>query len=140
MNPDKTHVWRELGLFLGCCLMGCIIGMAILIVWSADQVRPDPNYRHVRRGVASWYVSSGMVCASRLYPVGSWIRVTYGKASIVVQVTSRGPAWRFFRLPWWKRRIVDLSRTAFLWLEKAEVGLIDVTTEPCEAPTGASAP
>lgn len=140
MYPDKTHVWRELGLFLGCCVVGFVVGSAILIVWAADQVRPDPNYRHVRRGKASWYAASGMVCASRFYTTGTWLKVTYRKASIVVQVTSAGPAWRFVRRPWWKRRVVDLSRSAFLWLEKAEIGMIDVEVEPCAPPISTSAP
>jgi rare lipoprotein A (peptidoglycan hydrolase) len=121
-------------MFLAVCAVGLFFGLAVLFIWLADQIRPDPAYRHVRTGRASWYAGSGMVAASRFYRPGTWVRVTYRKASIVVQITSAGPAWRFVRLPWPRRRIVDLARTAFIWLENPRIGLIDVTVEPCDPP------
>ena len=86
---------------------------------------PAPEYHQVRRGIASWYRASGMVCASRLYPIGSTLRVCHGQQAIFVTVVTRGPAWRFFR----RGRIIDLSLDAFRWLAAPKFGLIDVTVE-----------
>jgi hypothetical protein len=130
MKITPYSLFRDFLLFLGCCAIGAFMGFAVLVVLVSDFFSPDPAYRHVRTGEASWYWGSGMVCASRQYPRGSWVRVTYGRASIVVQVTSRGPAWRFFK----RGRIIDLSRTAFVWLAPQKIGLIAVTVEACDPP------
>lgn len=123
--------FKDLGDFLLVVLFAIVACFAVVCVKVLDMVPvTNSDYIQVRRGKASWYAGGGMVCASRLYPVGSWVKVTYGRAKIVVQVTSRGPAWRFFR----KGRIVDLSRTSFGWLANSRIGLIDVTVEQCDPP------
>lgn len=92
---------------------------------ALSREEPDPSYRQVRHGIASWYRGDGMVCASRQYPIGSHLRVSHGNLAVFVTVTSRGPAWRFFR----QGRCLDLSLDAFKWLAAPKFGLICVQIE-----------
>lgn len=119
-------------LILELMAVGFALGILCILAWLADGVEKDPHYRHVRSGKASWYTGSGMVAASRLYPIDSWVEVTYHKVKIKVQITSRGPAWRYFV----RGRIIDLARGAFCWLENPRFGVIPVTVEPCDPPKG----
>lgn len=122
---------KDLSLLLLVVLVAVAMGVTILFVKLMDTVWiHNREYVQVRRGWASWYAGGGFVCASRQYPLKSWVKVTYGHVPIVVQVTSRGPAWRYFQ----RGRIVDLSRTSFSWLAPLDRGLIPVTVEACPAP------
>jgi rare lipoprotein A (peptidoglycan hydrolase) len=135
MNPKLKAVLKEIGLALAMAGVAVMIAVVVVLCLTLDLFAPPPDYRHPRHGVASWYTGSGMVAASRFYRPGTWVKVTYGRASIVVQITSAGPAWRFVRhLPPWRCRIIDLSRTAFGWLENPRFGLINVTVEACPPP------
>lgn len=86
-------------------------------------------------GLASWYgkehaghiMANGrpfdpeaMTCATYAYPLGTVLRVAYGRRTVRVLVTDRGPHPRLGRL-------VDLSRRAFLELAPLDFGLVTVT-------------
>ena len=80
--------------------------------------------------IASWYASDKWECASRDYPVGTVLRVTYPVESwrypcILVPVTSAGPSLTQYR----NGRHIDLSRAAFEQLADPKVGLIEVSVE-----------
>ena len=60
-------------------------GFALRVVQLCDKItHSDPQelpldaYRHSHHGIASWYKASGMVCACRLYPVGTRLLVKHG--------------------------------------------------------------
>ena len=116
--------------FFEVCFIGFLLGCVLAAYFVFFKWLPEPNYRHVRTGKASWYAGSGLVAACRYYKPGTWVLVKYGNARVTVKITSAGPAWRFFR----RRRIIDLSRSAFNYLEKPNKGLIPVTIEPVAAP------
>lgn len=128
-NPPLAFL-RDLVFFLILISLACCLAAAILLVLLVDLFRKDPDARKIRHGSASWYWGKGFVCASRTWPVGAWLRVTYGKAEVVVQVTSRGPFWRLLR----RGRLVDLSHTAFVWLENPSRSRIPVSVEACSEP------
>ncbi len=122
---------HELGLFVALLLVGLAFGAVVVVLKLSDcQFLTREDFRHRRLGKASWYEARGMVCASRQYRVGTYLRVTYHHVGIIVKVTSRGPALRFFR----RGRIIDLSREAFGRLEATHVGLIDVQVEEWQTP------
>lgn len=81
-----------------------------------------------------------LIAASWFYPLGTRVRVTVRTApnvlnpppprSVVVTITDRGPHDRLVR----GGRIIDLSREVFRRLGDLDVGLIEVTVRPEEAP------
>jgi rare lipoprotein A len=106
-------------------------------------------------GQASWYgedhrgrvMANGerfdpdkLIAASWFYPLGTRVRVTLRAGpnvlnpppprSVVVTITDRGPHDRLVR----NGRIIDLSREVFRRLGDLNVGLIDVTVRPEDAP------
>lgn len=107
--------------------------LVLVVAFAAFAIRAwwlisAPDYGHTRSGIASWYSSSRtrMECASRCYAKGTMLKVTYGRRFIIVEVTSRGPAWKWFR----RGRIIDLAFYAFQALEDPRMGLIRVEVEP----------
>ncbi|NOS67802.1 MAG: septal ring lytic transglycosylase RlpA family lipoprotein [Candidatus Peribacteraceae bacterium] len=89
-------------------------------------------------GVASWYGEElrgrpmancrpfnpdRLTAASWHYPLGTKLRVTHGRRSVVVTVTDRGPNKRL-------GRSIDLSRAAFKRLAPLDKGLIEVIITP----------
>lgn len=91
--------------------------------------------------IASWYgfecaqqpMANGkpfhpyaMTAASWFYPLGSKVRVSYRRKTIIVTITDRGPAKRYVR----QGRVIDLSLGAFQQLADPDVGLITVTLSP----------
>jgi len=64
-----------------------------------------------------------LTAASWDYPLGSSLRIVYGKKSVRVEVTDRGGKRAFLQFG----KVVDLSHAAFARLEKPEVGSIRVT-------------
>ncbi len=72
--------------------------------------------------------------ASWNYPLGSKLRVIYGKKSVLVEVTDRGGAGAFMQFG----NVVDLSRAAFARLEKPAVGSIRVKITRAEQCDGAA--
>ena len=90
-------------------------------------------------GKASWYgrreqgkrTASGerfdrhrFTCASRTYPLGTWLMVKYPRMGtfVVVRVTDRGP--------WVKGRVLDLSEKAATTLGLKSRGVDTVVIEP----------
>jgi hypothetical protein len=65
-----------------------------------------------------------MTAACNLFPLGSWLKVTYKDKSIIVMVTDRGPG-KEGRHDW-----IDLTRGAFSKLAPLELGVISVDVEP----------
>lgn len=63
-----------------------------------------------------------LTAASWNYPLGSKLKVVYGKKSVLVEVTDRGGARAFLQFG----KVVDLSRAAFASLEKPAAGSIRV--------------
>jgi rare lipoprotein A len=89
------------------------------------------------KGLASWYgkreqgklTASGTrfdrneyTCASRTYPMGTWLIVRFHKRRVLVKVTDRGP--------WVKGRILDLSERAAkdLGLRPYGVATVEIRT------------
>ncbi len=92
-------------------------------------------------GVASWYgeehrgdlMANGqpfnpdaLTAASWFFPLGTWVKVTHGVQSVVVEITDRGPARYLVE----QGRIIDLSHAAFARLDDPKLGLIEVKVEP----------
>ena len=61
-------------------------------------------------------------CASRVYPLGTYLRVTSGGLTVHVRVTDRGP--------WVKGRVLDLSERAATVLCIRNRGTAYVEIEP----------
>lgn len=113
--------------------------LASLALAVAPLLGMFPN----KSGFASWYGEAyrGLVCAdgktrfnpdkltcaSWDHPFGTRLRVSTadGKRSVIVTVTDRGPARKYYR----EGRIVDLSRRAFERLAPKEKGLVRVRVE-----------
>lgn len=110
-------------------VFGIIVGVIAILLLRKTKLWPA-DFHQTRHGIASWYSGNGMVAASRQYPIGSYVRVSSGCMKITVQVTSRGPAWRYFQ----KGRIIDLSREAFSYLAPLHQGLVVVDVEQWPAP------
>jgi rare lipoprotein A (peptidoglycan hydrolase) len=124
MNHPYNPFWKDLLILVLGISFGIVAGVYGSFHYMVNHLT-EADYRHVHHGKASWYAASGMFCASRQFRVGSWVKVTYRNTFIIVQVTSRGPAWRYFV----RGRIIDLTRSAFLRLENTRIGLIPVTVE-----------
>jgi rare lipoprotein A (peptidoglycan hydrolase) len=79
----------------------------------------------VKTGLASWYAFTGkMACASRMFPRGTWLRVT-SKATgkqIFVVVNDYGPQK-------WTGKMIDLDKVAFEKLASLGAGVIEVKVE-----------
>jgi rare lipoprotein A len=93
---------------------------------------------HVRSGLASWYgarheglrMANGCrfrsavpSAASRVLPIGAWVRVTNRRnhRSLMVEVTDRGP--------YVGGRVLDLSRAAAVELDMIAAGIVMVEIE-----------
>jgi len=76
-------------------------------------------------GIASWYAHTGtMACASRMFPRGTWLRVTNrenGK-QVFVQVNDYGPQRG-------TGKMIDLDKVAFAKLAPIGKGVIEVKVE-----------
>lgn len=110
---------------------------ALALIGCLNSTAAPPAHRNV--GIASWYGhelqgrlqangkpfdAAKLTCASWHHPLGTQLRVTNisnGRAVAVV-VTDRGPARRL-------KRIVDLSRAAYLTIDNLDNGLCTVQIE-----------
>ena len=116
--------------FLCYVLMAVIL--AVVIAVSVALARGSTPV-HV---TASWYGDAyrgktmangqpfdpdGLTCASWEYPLGTKLRVTSGRKSVVVLVTDRGPATHLLA-----SRQLDLSYAAFRQIADPALGLIRV--------------
>jgi rare lipoprotein A len=65
-----------------------------------------------------------LTAASRVLPIGAWVRVTSrrNRRSVVVEITDRGPF-----VP---GRVLDLSRAAAEALDMVAAGIVAVSIEP----------
>lgn len=106
----------------------------------ASRVRA-PNRAGQNAGLASWYgeehrgrlMANGqpfnpdaLTAARWFFPLGTWVKVTHGVRSVVVEITDRGPARHLVE----QGRIIDLSRGAFARLDDPKLGLIEVKVGP----------
>lgn len=66
-----------------------------------------------------------MTCASWFYPLGSKLKISKGRKSVIVTVTDRGPNHRLVK----DGRTIDLSASAFCKLANPDLGLIPVKIE-----------
>lgn len=104
---------------------------ALIIVFAAFWLVPNGAIA-AECGKVSWYgaplqglkMANGkpfnrhaMTAASWYYPLGTRVRVTAGRRSVVVTITDRGPARRL-------HRIIDLSEAAFAKLAPTSQGII----------------
>lgn len=109
--------------------IGAAIILAVAFVFLTASV---PGAHAAECGRASWYGAAhqgklmadgkpfnrhAMTAASWHYPLGTKVRVTAGKRSVVVTITDRGPARRL-------HRIIDLSEAAFAKLAPTRQGII----------------
>lgn len=87
--------------------------------WYGDEHRglPMANGRP--------FEPEAMSAASWFYPLGTRLRITHGRRSVIVEVTDRGPARRLVR----QGRRLDLSVGAFRRLGDPREGVIRVRVE-----------
>ena len=117
-----------------------LAGTLLLVGVNLGSAAPSPN-----NGVASWYgeahrgkpMANGsrfnpdkLTAASWFYPLGTRVKVTTNspnreERAITVTITDRGPAWRFVR----RKRIIDLTHTAFKELADPDIGLVAVKVQ-----------
>ncbi len=79
----------------------------------------------VKTGVASWYRYTGkLTCASRIFPRGTWLRVTNNEngKQVIVEVKDFGPALS-------TGRRIDLEAVAFEKIASLGKGLVNVKVE-----------
>src|SRR4051812_15190608 len=96
-------------------------------------------------GLASWYgeahrgrlMANGrkfdpdkLTAASWFYPLGTKVRVSLDtpgqpQRTVTVTITDRGPAWRLVH----RKRIIDLTLSAFKELAEPDLGLVAVKVE-----------
>lgn len=113
-------------------IVGVVIVLAVAFLFSSPPVRAADCAGTV--GKASFYAEAhqgklmangkpfnmrAMTTASNSHPLGSVLRVTSGKRSVVVTVTDRGGFAKYGRL-------LDLSKSAFAKLAPTRVGVINV--------------
>lgn len=111
--------------------------LALTLAACLNSVAAPPAHRNV--GIASWYghelqgrlMANGkpfdpakLTCASWHYPLGTLLRVTNisNGRTVLVTVTDRGPNKRL-------KRLVDLSRAAYLTIDNLDNGLCTVQVE-----------
>lgn len=79
----------------------------------------------VKDGIASWYRYTGkLTCASRIFPRGTWLRVTNNEngKQVIVEVRDFGPEK-------WTGRRIDLEAVAFERIASLGKGLVNVKVE-----------
>ena len=90
--------------------------------WYSES---DPGInRHTANGEI--FDDSKLTCASWNFPFGTFVKVRNlqnGK-SVVCRVNDRGPSKRF------KRRVIDLTKTAFQRIAPPGMGLAEVSVRP----------
>lgn len=102
--------------------------LAIFTPAQAQCITGEATYYHdkyVGRPMANGqpFSQTALTMACWDYPLGTVVRVTYGRRSVVCVVTDRGPARR-------TGHRFDLSREAFRRLENPKKGVIKVTVTP----------
>ncbi len=83
------------------------------------------NVGKVKTGIASWYRYTGkLTCASRIFPRGTWLRVTNNEngKQVIVEVKDFGPALS-------TGRRIDLEAVAFEKIASLGKGLVNVKVE-----------
>ena len=126
-EPSTPHGARELAL-------SCPVGQIGHASWYGE----DHRGRVMANGQR--FDPDQLIAASWFYPLGTRVRVTLRSdpgvlnapppRSVVVTITDRGPHDRLVR----SGRIIDLSREVFRRLSDLNVGLIEVTIRPEDAP------
>ncbi len=95
-----------------------------LAVSATGEVASWYGYEHAGRTMANGqpFDPQRMTCASWHHPLGSKVKVSTAKRSVIVTVTDRGPAT-------WTGANIDLSRRAFSMLAPLNRGHIRVTVK-----------
>ena len=96
-------------LLLVCGWRACCYDRA---TWYGDAERGKPMAN------GNPFNPEAFTAASWNYPLGSRLKVVYGRNSVLVEVTDRGGARAFMQFG----KVVDLSHAAFARLEKPAVG------------------
>lgn len=78
----------------------------------------------MQKGVASWFYANGMIAASNVYPVGTYLLVTNTENNKSVEVIVSGTG------PFIIGRILDLSSLAADKIEMKRHGIVLVTIQP----------
>lgn len=118
--------------------------LAAVFLWAAAP--SNVQSATIREnGLASWYgeahrgkrMANGrkfdpdkLTAASWFYPLGTKVRVIVDspgqpQRTVSVTITDRGPAWRLVH----RKRIIDLTLTAFKELAEPDLGLVAVKVE-----------
>lgn len=137
-NIDFSKYWRVgfyiiIILTIGLLCKGCnepgwsMDGYNLKASWySVESLKKEGTYKYSKGVMANGHIfnDSLYICATRLFPLGSMVRVTnrISKSFVIVKVTDR-IGKRFA-----KTRI-DLSRGAFMRIADLKQGLINVTVE-----------
>ena len=111
--------------------------LTICLLVSSAAASPKLNIAGPTSGMASWYgareqgkrMANGRrfdrnkyTCASKVYPLGTILRVTHNSSTVYVRVTDRGP--------WVRGRVLDLSERSATILGIKATGIGYVEIEP----------
>ena len=121
------------------CLLGALVLMVVFCRvshaqeiplqaswYSIDSLKREGTYKHSHGRMANGHIFSdnGFTCATRLFPLGSTLRVNMGlsKDYVIVKVTDRiGKRFGITR--------IDLSKIAFKEIADLKTGIINIKVE-----------
>ena len=109
--------------------------LTICLLVSSAAASPRLNIAGPTSGMASWYgareqgkrMANGRrfdrnkyTCASKVYPLGTILRVTHNSSTVYVRVTDRGP--------WVRGRVLDLSErsASILGIKATGIGYVEI--------------
>jgi rare lipoprotein A len=110
----RTKIW--LGFFvIGAVLFvhACVFDRA---TWYGE------SWRGKKMANGKPYNPDAMTCASWAYKLGTRLRITHEKHSVVVEVTDRGGKNRWYQFG----KTIDLTPTAFSKLANPKIGSIEI--------------
>lgn len=113
-----------LGMFEGCSMAS---ELKLKASWySMESLKKEGTYKHSKGVMANGHLfnDNGYTCATRLFPLGSILRVQERNSRRCVNVTVTDRIGKRFA----KQRI-DLSRAAFARISSIDNGLINVEVE-----------
>lgn len=125
-----NYIWqkcRETSAALLLVLLVCNTAFAMNASWySVESLKKEGTYRYSKGVMANGKIfsDSNFTCANRLYPLGTFLKITNldnGK-SVVVQTTDRiGKRFATKR--------IDISKEAFAHIASLERGIIPIKVE-----------
>lgn len=142
-QAQKCSIIFRMGHFILVEIIVCVIALIVCIFglltcadaseinlkaswYSVESLKQEGTFKYSKGVMANGdrFSDSGFTAACRIYPLGALLRVTNtsNNRSVVVRVTDRtGKRFATTR--------IDLSKGAFLCIEKLNKGIVDVSVE-----------